>query len=257
LSKPLVKIVIPFAWDEAKQRDTKYEIDLRDSLLAQHGRGESFDIFLVFVLQERGGEVHTLQDWSPLENKVLIFNADDYDYPTTFHQAELGFKQCLDADYCMYMTANDTLAPLFIISAIKRMRELDAKVVYADTLYVDRDMVPFQCNKPVTKFDPFKWFEDGVGKTNSIPDICLLDPSVLERVPFEAKWKRGAFTIWWYRIWEEFGHPAFAYVNTIGCLYRVHDNHLSHDMTWCKDGVRIADAWVNSRPWMKWTGFAK
>lgn len=253
MSLPLVKIVIPIAWDEAK-KGTQLEVELRDSLLGQFGRGETFDISPVFVLQEKDGKIHALQDWSKLDTKTVIFNADDFDYPTTFHQAEEGFKHCLDSEYCMYMTANDVLAPMFIASAIRRMDELNAKVVYGDTLYVDPDMNPRQCEKPSKEFLPFEWFRDGKGKTNQIPDVCLLDCSILELVPFEAKYKRASFLIWWYRIWEEFGHLAFAYVNTIGCLYRPHENHLAGQEDWVSEGKVIANRWLEVRPWRKWTG---
>jgi len=256
LSRPLVRIVIPFGVDEAQKSGPVYEEDLRHSLVNQMARGDVFDIEIVFVLQERGEKIHELQDWSVLDHKIVIFNADKFAYPTTFHQVELGFQHCLDADYCMYMTANDVLAPMFIASAIKRMGELDAKVVYGDTLYVTPEMQPRQCEKPAKEFLPFEWFKDREGKTNQIPDICLLDPSILEMVPFDAKHKRAAFIIWWYRIWEELGHTAFAYVNTIGCLYRPHENHLASNPMWVDEGAKIANRWIDARPWRKYTGFA-
>lgn len=256
MHRPLVRIVIPVGADEESRSDKSYELDLRDSLLGQFALGEVFDISVVFVLQEKNGKVHQLQDWSKLETKTVIFNADNFDYPTTFHQFQQGLKHCLDAEYCMYMTINDTLAPLFIASAIKRMTELDTKVVYGDTLYVDPDMNPRQCEKPAKEFLPFEWFRDRGRKTNQIPDICLIDVSLLELVPFDAKYKRASFILWWYRTWEEFGHNAFAYVNTIGCLYRPHNNHLASVESWVDEGRIIANKWLESRPWRKWTGFA-
>lgn len=255
MSRPLVKIVIPFAWNES-ENGTRYETGLRDSILNQTGRGDVFDVFVVFVLQEKAGEVHTLQDWSPIENKVVIYNADEFDYPSTFHQVEEGFKHCLDAEYCMYMTANDTLAPQFLASAMQRMRELSAKVVYADVLVTDTDLRPTCCDKPEVEFLPFKWFASGKPKGNPIPDVCLIDCSILELVPFESKWKRASFYIWWFRIWEEFGHLAFGYANTIGCLYRTHPNQLSDNRQWKDEGGLIATRWLRGRPWVKWTGYA-
>lgn len=255
LSRPLVRIVIPFASNEA-DNGTQCELDLRDSILRQSGRGEVFDIEMVFVLQEKAGKVHTLQDWSPLENKVVIYNADEFDYPSTFHQAEEGFKHCLDSEFCMYMTANDTLAPFFIDSAMRRMGELSAKVVYADTLIVDASLHPIQCEKPDFEFLPFEWFKGGKPRGNPVPDVCLIDCSILELVPFESKWKRASFMIWWFRIWEEFGHLAFGYVNTIGCLYRHHENQASKNDKWRDEGGLIGTRWLKGRPWVKWTGYA-
>ncbi len=256
LFRPLVRIVIPFACNESDCSGPEYENALYESLVAQFGRGEAFDIGIVFVLQEKDGKIHKLLGWEGLETKTLILNADKYDYPTTFHQVGMGFEHCLDAEYCMYMTSNDILAPLFIASAIKRMGELSAKVVYGDTLRMDPDMMPHQCDKPCKEFLPFEWFRNGEGKANQLPDICLIDPSLLELVPFDPKYKRGSFMIWWFKIWEEYGHTAFAYVNTIGCMYRPHKDHLSDRSDWVAGGLAITRSWMDSRPWMKYTGFA-
>lgn len=257
LNRPLIRIVVPFACNES-EKGPEYETAMRDSLLQQFGRGEIFDIDLVFVLQEKDGKIHQLQDWSAFDVKTLIFKADGYDYPTTFHQAGDGFRQCLDSDYCLYMTANDVLAPMFLASALQRARELSAKVVYGDTLFMDSDMNPHRCSKPPVEFRPFQWYEKRVKKIpNLIPDICLIDCSILEKVPFDPKYKRAAFMIWWYRIWEEFGHLAFAYVNAIGCLYRPHEEHASNIETWVSEGYEIASRWLQGRPWRKYTGSAE
>lgn len=255
MSRPLVKIVVPFAWNES-ENGLHCETDLRDSIVRQDGLGSTFDVSMIFVLQEKAGVIHKLQDWSPLETKAVVYNADEFDYPSTFHQAEEGFKHCLDSEYCMYIPANDALAPKFIAGAMQRMAELSAKVVYGDTLYVDEALHPFQCEKPDPEFLPFKWFEKGMPKGNPVPDVCLIDCSILELVPFQSKWKRASFYVWWYSIWEEFGHLAFGYVNTIGCLYRKHPNQLSDNRVWKDEGGIIATRWLRQRPWVKWTGYA-
>lgn len=256
MNLPLVKIVVPFAWNES-EKGSEFETELRESLLGQLGYGESFDIRFVFVLQEKDGKIHKLQDWGPFESETVIFKADGYDHPTTFHQAGDGFGQCLDAEYCMYIPSNDILAPMFIASAIQRMKELSAKVVYGDTLFMTPEMKPRQCDKPEKEFLPLKWFETRSRRiSNPIPDVCLIDCSILEVVPFESKYRRAAFAVWWYRIWEKYGHLAFAYVNTIGCMFRPHHGHLSDDSEWVQEGYEIMNVWLEGRPWHKWTGYA-
>lgn len=250
MSRPLVKVVVPIAAGE----NDRFQRDMMKSLWDQFGRGELFDLAMVRVYQEKGGQISAPIDSDGIPCQDLVFNADGFNHPTPFHQAELGFKHCLDAQFAIYMTANDLMGKYFIASAMERAREIQAKVVYGDVLHCDPDMNPMHMYRSEVEFVPITWYKDGKGQKNVTPDVSLVDTSILKEIPFDAQYLRGSFMVWWYKIWEEYGPRAFSYVNNVAVLYRKHPGMTSNNQDWVKHGLMLAGGWIQMRPWFKYTG---
>jgi hypothetical protein len=164
------------------------------------------------------------------------------------------FRNLPEVEHMVVAASGDLLNPDFIKTLRFALTADDkARVSIPDLAYCDADMG----NPEAVRMDPKHTLWKMV-QNNMVPDCSMFTRDTYWKLPFEAKYGRSSFWIWWIKMFRRWGGDAFVNVGKPLYHYRFHDKTASSfDEEWVKQGYEQFSAWARAEGLIPPTGSIK